>query len=185
MSNTDFNYATSFSFDGMQVISGNMNDNVIRLWDINTGRLIRIFSGHTAWVSQVIFSRDGRNLVSVSSDNTIRLWDITTGSLIRSFNNISDINSIAISRDGKQFVSGARNNSIKLREIASGREIRSFSGQGHIHSSGISFVCFSPNERYIVSSSWDSTIKFWDVDTGRLVRTIGIEQENEWNWARE
>src|SRR5262245_53472873 len=37
------------------------------------------FQGHTAWVSSVAFSPDGKRAVSGSSDNTARLWDIESG----------------------------------------------------------------------------------------------------------
>ncbi len=38
--------------------------------------------GHTAAVNRVVWTRDNRNLISVSNDKTIRVWDVATGESI-------------------------------------------------------------------------------------------------------
>lgn len=40
------------------------------------------------------------------------------------------------------------------------------------HSNQVRSVAFSPNGRYILSGSWDNTIKIWDVRSRRLLRTM-------------
>ncbi len=35
--------------------------------------------GHTNWVTDLLFTPDGNQLVSASSDSTIRIWDVATG----------------------------------------------------------------------------------------------------------
>src|SRR5271157_5779741 len=39
--------------------------------------------GHTAFVSKVLFTRDGKQLISVSVDKTIRVWDVASGAPLR------------------------------------------------------------------------------------------------------
>ena len=39
--------------------------------------------GHTSLVKKVLFTPDGRELISVSDDNTIRFWDVASGEPIR------------------------------------------------------------------------------------------------------
>ena len=41
------------------------------------------------------------------------------------------------------------------------------------HSSNVSSVAFSPDGKQIVSGSLDSTIKLWDTESGREIRTLG------------
>ena len=39
--------------------------------------------GHKALIGDVIFTSDGRYLVSASNDKTIRVWDVSTGEIMR------------------------------------------------------------------------------------------------------
>ena len=50
-------------------------DRYVRIWDIETGRLLRSLRGHTADIRALVFTPDGRTLASGSEDRTIRLWE--------------------------------------------------------------------------------------------------------------
>jgi WD40 repeat protein len=51
-------------------------DFTTRLWDAETGQELRRFIGHTAGVENVVFSPDGKYLLSGSDDGTAMLWDV-------------------------------------------------------------------------------------------------------------
>ena len=67
--------SVAFSPDGKYVLSG--GSDVVMLWDIETGKEIRTFTGHTKDVSSVVFSPDGK--FALSGGNTLNLWDIASG----------------------------------------------------------------------------------------------------------
>ena len=54
-------------------------DRVVRLYDLSSRKLTRRFSGHEREVTDVVFSPDGRRIVTSSVDCTIRVHDIPTG----------------------------------------------------------------------------------------------------------
>jgi WD40 repeat protein len=53
----------------------------VRLWDLQTGQLINHLTGHTDWVSSVVFTPDGKGLISGSRDLAAKHWDL--GPLLR------------------------------------------------------------------------------------------------------
>lgn len=59
--------------------------NTIQLWSAATGNLRYSLQGHTAAVTDVVFSPDGNLLVSGSSDFTVRVWNTQTGVLTKTF----------------------------------------------------------------------------------------------------
>ena len=68
----------AFLQDGTSVVSGSY-DNTIKLWDVQTGGIVKTFHGHTKEVYSVSISADCTIIASGSEDRTIRLWNIQTG----------------------------------------------------------------------------------------------------------
>jgi WD40 repeat protein len=52
------------------------DDNDVRLWESATRALLSTLKGHSAPVWDVIFSLDGKLLVSAAGNGTVRFWDI-------------------------------------------------------------------------------------------------------------
>jgi WD40 repeat protein len=158
-----------FSKDGNHVLTG-CADGSINIWDAVSGELLRTVRGHTAWVSTIVFSPDGRLIASGSErDKTIKFWDARTLTLLRSVTLSGDaegVSSIAFSSDGTVFLSGNREGEIILWDRAESRQVRTF-GQPLFR---ISSVAFSPNGANVLSGSADTTAKLWNVASGELVR---------------
>ena len=75
--------------DGCRALSGSY-DRTLKLWDLQTGDLIRSFVGHTEAICSVAVSPDNRHALSGSVDRTLRLWDLSTGQLLHSFRSTPD-----------------------------------------------------------------------------------------------
>ena len=109
--------SVAFSPDGKTLASGG-GDNVIHLWDVETGKSKMTLSGHTHWVFSLAFSPDGKTLASGSVDSDIRLWDPHTGQHKKTLTGHGDwVRSIAFSSDGKTLVSGSDDGSVLLWKI--------------------------------------------------------------------
>jgi WD40 repeat protein len=65
----------AFSPDGTLLATASVvEDGTVGLWEVATGRPIRILTGHTDFVMAVAFSPDGTILATASDDKTARLW---------------------------------------------------------------------------------------------------------------
>ncbi|MGB3191188.1 MAG: WD40 repeat domain-containing protein, partial [Limnoraphis sp.] len=69
--------SVSISNDGKTIVSGS-SDKTIKVWNLQTGELIRTLKGHGGPVFSVSISNDSKTIVSGSDDNTIKVWNIET-----------------------------------------------------------------------------------------------------------
>ena len=104
----------SFSPDGkMLASSGDEWDSNVRLWDVQTGELLRTLEKRAVFedfegrdVNSVVFSPDGKIIASGSGNGTIRLWNANTGEFIRYLvGHRKSVNSVAFSPNGKTLMS--------------------------------------------------------------------------------
>ena len=72
----------AFSPDSSLLVVSN-DQCLVQLLEVETGRLLREFSGHTRMISSLCFSPDGRRLLTSSYDATIRFWDVASGAQLR------------------------------------------------------------------------------------------------------
>lgn len=89
-------YSVAFSPDSKRLVSGSRDKGSIgellqnffgdskknkgvslRVWDVQTGKLLQTLSEHTNDVMDVTFNSTGNWLASASDDNTVRLWRVT------------------------------------------------------------------------------------------------------------
>jgi WD40 repeat protein len=71
-------YSVTWSPDSRMFATGSA-DNTIRLWDIESGELVRTLEGHQSAVRSVAWSGDGQWLASGANDQTVRVWDMESG----------------------------------------------------------------------------------------------------------
>ena len=163
-----FEYGVAISTDNKYLVTRSDECNV-KLWDFDSGKELRTFTGHSDWIGSVAISTDNKYIVSGSGDHTVKLWDLAGGKELRTFTGHSDwIGSVVISTDNKYIVSGSGDHTVKLWDLESGQELHTFTG----HSDWIGSVAISTDDKYIVSGSGDHTIKLWDLESGQELRTF-------------
>ena len=139
-------------------LASSTGDNIVRLWDLETYKLLPRNFQHSDLVWSVAISPDGKTLSCGCRDKTIRLWDVTTGELKHSLTNHSaEVWTVAISPDGQTLASGSGDHTIKLWNLDTGELLHSLES----HSNAVYALAFSSDGKYLVSASKDQTIKIW------------------------
>jgi WD40 repeat protein len=161
----------------LAAISSNVDGAVI-LWDLDTGREVRRYEEHSAWIHDLAFSPDGGQFLSASDDKTMILWDVESSEAVHRFVSPTDaISSAAFSPDGKLLAGGFGtyrypaegeylDHNIHLWDAATGEEILQMVG----HEGAVTALQFSPDGQKLLSGSIDETVRLWDVATGEEVR---------------
>ncbi len=67
-----------WSPDGVQALSGG-DDNTVRVWEVATGRCLRVLEGHSASVLSVGWSPDGVQALSGAVNGVCRVWEARIG----------------------------------------------------------------------------------------------------------
>jgi small GTP-binding protein len=151
------------------VLSCSTEESLVRLWDVETGRSLRVLEGHTDRVIRLAWSPDGSRALSGGEDGTMRLWDVETGNCVCVFvGHASALWAIACSVDGRRALSGDQDGTIRLWDVEAGRCLRVLSG----HTSRVFGLAWSPDNSRALSGGDDRTIRLWDVETGRCIRVL-------------
>lgn len=79
---TDNVISLAFSLDGTLLVSGS-RDNTVKLWDTQTGGVVKTFHDTDHRVCSVSISPDVLTIASGTHNNAICLWDVRTGNLLR------------------------------------------------------------------------------------------------------
>ncbi len=137
----------AFSPDGNRIA---VACSIIGIWihDAHTGSELALLTGHTDAVTSVAYSSDGKTLASGSYDHTVRLWDAHTFEPQATLTgHTGDTKALAFSPDGTTLATGASRSSAIRRFNLLGEEVK-------------------------VQEEIDSSIRLWDVATGKLKLTL-------------
>jgi WD40 repeat protein len=108
--------ALAFSPDGRRLLSAG-RDRLLRLWDAETGALVKEMAGHTDVVFAAAFHPEGRRIASGGRDRVVRIWDAERGEeLVRLPGHTNYIFSLAFSPDGATLASGSGDATVRLWE---------------------------------------------------------------------
>ncbi|MDZ8187551.1 MAG: caspase family protein [Nostoc sp. ChiSLP02] len=124
--------------------------------------------GHSAEVSSVSFSPDGKTIVSASNDKTAIIWGHDGTKLRTLTGHTGTVRSVSFSPDGQTIATASFDRTVKLWRTKDGSLIRTLNG----HTAEVLSLSWSTNGETIATGSADGTAKIWKVSDGHLLRTF-------------
>ncbi|MFD0797191.1 caspase family protein [Maribacter chungangensis] len=164
-----------FSSNGKLVLTISDEHDDARIWDVNTGKLLRILQGHTDKVTSSQFSQNGELVATTSMDGKTRLWELEKGKLLFILEGHEDaVTSAQFSPNGKFLITTALlfDNTARIWDVNTGKLVRTLE-----HTDPVNLAQFSPNSKLVVTSS-DHITRLWDVNTGKILHIL--EGNNDW-----
>ncbi|KDN80696.1 WD40 repeat domain-containing protein [Kitasatospora cheerisanensis] len=133
-------------------------DHVARVYDLD-GRLLHRLEGHQADVLSVEWVRGGAELVTTSDDGTVRRWNPETGALLSTVD-LGDIETDTVAVLGPDsFALGNDEGELILIDPRGTR-------RHQVHDAGIKRLAWDADHRILLSSSYDRTVRLWQLDPG-------------------
>ncbi|MFM6225329.1 MAG: WD40 repeat domain-containing protein, partial [Dolichospermum sp.] len=184
--------------DGMKIMAG--GHLLLKIWNLITGEeLYNLVINTFPEADLVIITPDGSKIInSTDYDGTIRVWSVLTEQELFNFQLFNfqsyqhRINSLKITSDSSKIIAGNSNGTIvvkdlvklsrfpfkilflltkkfkQLREVFSLITLNTIFG----HKSSVNTLVITPDDSKFISGSSDSTIKIWDLATGKELQTL-------------
>ncbi|MFA5182648.1 MAG: caspase family protein [Syntrophales bacterium] len=159
--------SAAFSADGKHILSGSGNE--AKLWDVETGKMERIYTGQAQGVLSVVLSPDGSKAVLGKNDGSIDICDLPTGNIIKAMQaHSSGVYVVSVSSDGARLLSGSSDQTLKLWEFPTLNPLKTFSGFPH----WVEAAAFSPDGKYAVSGDGEGYLRLFDLQSDREIRAV-------------
>ncbi|MEM9265625.1 MAG: BTAD domain-containing putative transcriptional regulator [Cyanobacteria bacterium P01_F01_bin.13] len=153
--------ALDFIHNGKYLVSeGNTGE--INVWDVATGEVANILTGHGGIVWTMHSSPTDNRLVSGSFDTCLLVWDLDTYELrYRLTGHTQQLNSAVFSPDGKQIASASDDKTLRIWDAQTGEPQTVWSCETEPNC-----VSFSPDGSRLAAGHNDGKISLWDLQTG-------------------
>ena len=172
--------AVVFSPDGHFVVTNGGEEKNVKIWETKTGRLIRTIEAHADQITSVSFSNNGKYLLTTGHDHKARVWDVQSGKVYYDvyFSASNWIEDGAFSKDDRTIVLTS-DMVMERHDLQNKKLIKTiFDSSLLTKRSNASFTerflsCkFSSDGKKAVTTNADSSVRMWNLETGKVVVNI-------------
>jgi len=149
---------------------------VVELWDLTKGERLKTIKTEEQYVSALLCP-DEKHMVVQVEDSVIQIFNIDNFEFVNPISGyVIDRTGQVFSPNGDHFLLFNGNNEVAVFETNTAKKLFGFMP----HQSTINSVCFSPDGKYILTSSDDYTVVITDWKENKMLGEILILDKNEW-----
>ncbi len=164
----DVVFSVAFSPDSKKIATAGA-DRTVRIFEVETGKLLIQIEDHADWIFAITFSPDGKRLATASRDKTSKVFDVEKKESLATFpTHAQPVYTVSFTPDGKGVATGGEDNRIRMWDPDSdGKLIRDLGGFG-----GTVFrLRYSPDGKTLLACSADKAVHVFDAK-GSLLRRL-------------
>ena len=160
-----------------RLLSAVGDDHIVRLFDVQTGRLLHRFDSHVDWVHSSVFRPDGRILATSGADGCIRLWTMESEYRPQIVGKqLPVIFSLAFSPNGRMLAAAGFDDKVWLFDSERGRLARELDAPGR----DIRALSFSPDGTRLAAAGRSGLLRVWEAASGRQISDAKISARRIW-----
>lgn len=165
---SDTVYDAAFSPDGTMLASA-AADKFAKVFDVQSGKLVKSFEGHTYHVLGVSWSRTGRTLATAGGDSAVKVWNLASGQQTKSIPGFDkQVTSIRyLGHEGK-FAVAAGGTAPRVVKEDGGNELSFEAGGGTFFYA----LATSADGRLIAAGGLDGVLRLWNAGAKGLAASF-------------
>jgi len=133
-----------------QLLYSCSDDDTVKIWKIETGACLKTIRCKQKGVNALAVSKKGDRIATGGNNGTVLVWDAAGNCLGELKGHEGKVLTVAMSKNGKRLASGGTDREIIVWDLLDQGRVQSFRLSGH--SAKVVQVCFSPDERMLLSS---------------------------------
>ena len=160
--------AIAVDFSNRVFATGGM-DNVIKVFDVASGKLQMNFESHTHPVRGLAFSPRHAYLFSVGEDKAVKAWDLELNQIVRQYHgHTSGVYCVAVHPTLDLVITAGRDATCRVWDMRTRHQVHALTG----HKEAIMSLGAQSLDPQIVTGSEDGTVRLWDLAAGRASATL-------------
>jgi WD40 repeat protein len=161
--------SSAFSSNGLNLATATEGDRTLKMWNLKTGLCERTFNGMCTSIHVVMFSPDGRWLVTCSDEATVQVFCVASAERRWLICSPDCIHFLQFSKDSSKLVLAADDLTMQVWSVRQGECIQTIDGWTEEAGHGYGYVRtaeFSPDCRELVCACEDKMARVWNILTG-------------------
>lgn len=161
--------------DARRVVSAGSDG--VKVWDVATGRCLRVIVDDLGAMTSVSLSAGGQVLLTQARSErdenrryrcAVRVWDVATGRRLHTLLSAEGSSVSSLSPDGRIALTREDGTTVRVWDVQTGRSLSVLTG----HTEPVTSISLAPDGRLVYTGSADRTLRVWEVRTGRCLRVI-------------